>query len=110
MQMKPSPRRLQGFFGALLLRTTAASAEEANSVQGGRSCEAKYVVFDPAGSQGTVPIGDNLAGGIAGYYFDGSTDHGFSRSPAGKLTSFDPPGSIYTLVFSINLEGATTGA
>ena len=35
--------------------------------------------------------------------------HGFLRSRDGTLTTFDPPGSAYTVPTSINSEGAITG-
>ena len=35
--------------------------------------------------------------------------HGFLRAPDGTITTFDPPGSIYTVPTSINPSGAITG-
>ena len=35
--------------------------------------------------------------------------HGFLRAPDGTITTFDPPGSIYTVSNSINNKGAIAG-
>ena len=44
-----------------------------------------------------TPMGINPEGAIIGFYVDAnSVQHGFVRSPGGKITEFDPPGSIFT--------------
>jgi hypothetical protein len=74
------------------------------------------VVFDAPGAleapgSGTLAVGINFWGEIAGEYFDANgTAHGFIRTPDGTFKSFDPPGSVYTLVYGLNLEGAITGS
>jgi hypothetical protein len=55
----------------------------------------------------------NLEGATAGVYFDSSySEHGFLRSPAGGITSFDPTNSIGTMVCEetcLNSNGQITG-
>jgi hypothetical protein len=47
--------------------------------------------------QGTLAWNINPEGVAAGIYIDGSgVYHGFVRSRDGRITQFDPPGSIYT--------------
>jgi hypothetical protein len=44
-----------------------------------------------------TPAGINPAGAITGFYVDASSvQHGFVRSPGGKITEFDPTGSVFT--------------
>jgi len=44
-----------------------------------RAVDGTITAFDPPGSEGTGAFG--ISGSkITGYYFDGSTDHGFLRS------------------------------
>ena len=58
----------------------------------------------------TVPTAINRNGLIAGYYCKmAGPCHGFLRKPNGKIISFDPAGSTYTLVFAINNSGVITG-
>jgi len=60
---------------------------------------------------GTLGVGINFGGEIAGDYYDpNGYEHGFIRAPNGKLTSFDPPDSIYTQVYGLNNEGVITGS
>lgn len=69
------------------------------------------------GGQGTTSEGINPAGAIAGYYIDKDwVGHGYVRDPDGKITPFDPRGSVYTsmnawiaFVHCINPAGAITG-
>ena len=43
---------------------------------------ATIVTFDPSGSVGTYPYGENALGAITGFYKDGSNlYHGFLRTP-----------------------------
>ena len=52
----------------------------------------------------------NAGGAITGYYNEANlVIRGFVREPDGKITSFDPPGSISTRALSINSRGAITG-
>jgi uncharacterized membrane protein len=59
-----------------------------------------FITFDvPAAVYGTVPIGINPAGTIAGYYIDtappfGYTFHGFLRTRDGTISTFDAPGGV----------------
>jgi hypothetical protein len=82
-----------------------------------RSPEGQFTIFDdtqgPAGTgagQGTTPVGITDFGVIAGNYVDGNyVGHGFVRSAAGIITTFDPLGSTYTSVWSINNFGQIAG-
>ncbi len=79
---------------------------------------AQFVTFDPPGSTLTMPSGITPEGVITGYfcntaacannYFNGGT-HGFLRTPNGTITTFDPPGSVGTIVTSINPAGEIAG-
>src|SRR6516164_874060 len=66
-----------------------------------------FTIFDVPGAgtgflEGTFPLGINPAGTITGYYQDADfLGHGFLRSPDGVITTFDPPGSIFTSAISI---------
>ena len=63
---------------------------------------------------GTLAYSINIEGETAGIYTDsGGNQHGFVRSRWGEITSFDPPGSVYTMVCEetcINREGTVTGS
>ncbi len=64
--------------------------------------------------QGTFAGNVNLRGEIAGNYTDASgVSHGFVTAPPYRtFTSFDPTGSVFTLVAvasALNLEGAFEG-
>jgi len=78
--------------------------------------EATIMTFDAPGAgtgsfQGTFPTGINPSRAITGSYTDtNSTSHGFLRDPDGTITTFDPPGSIYTSPSGINSSGETTGS
>ena len=84
-----------------------------------RSPEGKFTALDAPGADtnagdfnGTVPNAINDAGAITGTYYDvNSEGHGFVRSPQGKYTSFDVPGSAAGAINAIamNLEGAVVG-
>lgn len=50
------------------------------------------------------------SGEIAGEYIDANNvQHGFLRSPHGRLTTFDPPGSGFTTVRALNPQGVIVG-
>jgi hypothetical protein len=75
----------------------------------------RIVTFDAPGAgtasgQGTSPLGINDRGDIIGNYVDASfTTHGFLRTEDGNVTTVDPPDSVFTVAYGINLEGAITG-
>ncbi|HME89540.1 MAG TPA: hypothetical protein VKE30_10060 [Chthoniobacterales bacterium] len=57
-----------------------------------------------------TPMGINPQGAITGFYVDAnSVQHGFVRAPNGKITEFDPTGSIFTNPNAIDAPGAITG-
>jgi len=57
-----------------------------------------------------TPAGINPAGAITGLYVDASSvQHGFVRDPSGKVTEFDPTGSILTNPNAIDELGEITG-
>lgn len=66
-----------------------------------------------AANQGTWAYNINLEGATAGIYVDGSNvQHGYVSSTRGRITGFDPTGSIYTMVCEetcLNAEGVATG-
>jgi hypothetical protein len=56
------------------------------------------------------PMGINPGGAITGFYVDASSNqHGFVRDSGGKITEFDPPGSIFTNPNAIDAPGDITG-
>jgi hypothetical protein len=61
----------------------------------------------PAAVNGTAPLAINPAGVITGFYYDVNfAEHGFARAADGTLTTFDPPGSIFTNPAAIDPAGA----
>ncbi len=64
------------------------------------------------GAAGTEPLSINLAGEVAGEYWDTSgVDHGFLRAPNGSFTTIDVPGTAQvTSVASNNAAGVITGS
>lgn len=57
-----------------------------------------------------TPMGINPGGAITGFYVDASSvQHGFVRASGGKITEFDPPGSILTNPNAIDAPGDITG-
>jgi len=100
----------------------AGQFEDANITFHGfiRYPDGSFVTFDAPGAgavpgqgQGTLAYSLNLEGTTAGIYIDASgVQHGFVRSPFGKITGFDPPGSIQTGVCEetcLNAAGEITG-
>ena len=61
----------------------------------------------PGGS--IFPNSINDAGVITGIHYACGGRHGFVRDSGGKITTFDPPRSTYTMPKSINDAGAITG-
>src|SRR5208337_3508375 len=60
--------------------------------------------------QGTEGVGLVDDGSIMGWYFDSnSVPHGYLRTPGGKFTKFDPPGSQGTEPLGMNSALAITG-
>ncbi len=57
-----------------------------------------------------TPMGINPGTDITGFYVDASSvQHGFVRDHSGKITEFDPPGSILTNPNAIDAPGNITG-
>jgi hypothetical protein len=69
----------------------------------------KFVTFDPANSEYTLPFGMNERGEIAGIYFDSNGPHGFLRRANGESIAIDVPGAAGTYAANINSEGAVGG-
>jgi hypothetical protein len=70
----------------------------------------QITLFDvPGASGGTFPRSINAKGEVTGYYFAGSTYHGFVRGPDGTITTFDASVGG-TMPVSINPRGEITGA
>lgn len=65
--------------------------------------------------QGTIPVINNTAGAITGYYVDSqNASHGFLRATDGSITTFDPPGAGKgsnqgTFPQGLNNHGTITG-
>ena len=68
---------------------------------------------NPADALGSLITAINALGATSGYYLDSNfVAHGFLRSPDGKFTSFDVPGSGGNGTFAVghmNVEGAIVG-
>jgi hypothetical protein len=78
--------------------------------------KARIITFDApdAGTeagQGTLGLGLNDLGAVAGYYGDsGGKVHGFVRDPFGKITEFDAPDAVCgTVPLNPNNAGAIDG-
>jgi hypothetical protein len=92
---------------------------DANNVGHGflRTPDGAITTFDAPGAgtgtfQGTYPLEKHInpKGEIDGYYVDqNNVGHGFLRTPDGAITTFDPPGSTFTIAGGINHAGAITG-
>jgi len=104
-------------FGAV-----AGTYIDANSMQHGflRTHDGRFTTFDAPGAgtgggHGTgcphdCPTSLNDWGAITGTYIDASNVyHGYLRSPAGKVVTVDPLGSIFTLSSGMNDFGVITG-
>jgi len=82
-----------------------------------RSPRGKFTQLDAPGADttagaynGTLANAINDFGTTTGVYYDANgSGHGFVRSPQGKFTSFDVPGSVGLNPIAINLEGAVVG-
>jgi hypothetical protein len=74
-----------------------------------------YTMIDAPGAGqgdglGTCAISINDKGETAGYdYEDANGSRGFVRSPRGVLSSFSPPGAVYTFVSALNSAGEIDG-
>jgi hypothetical protein len=75
-----------------------------------RLADGTIALFDPDGSQLTQPLGLNNNGDVAGYFYDGTTYHGFLRTADGTITTIDPPGYTRSEAEGINNEGVIVGA
>ena len=75
------------------------------------SPQATFITFDaPGGQRDMLPSGINPSGTITGTYITGSlVFHGFLRAPDGTFTTFDPPGSTFTVPTGINAAGDHRG-
>jgi hypothetical protein len=56
-----------------------------------------------------MPITINPNDAIAGFYGATPGFHGFLRAPDGNITTFDPPGSLFTFVADMTPASAITG-
>lgn len=60
--------------------------------------------------QGTNPYAIGFDTTTVGYYEDDNNlAHSFLRRPDGQIETFDPPGAVISVGWSVNLEGAITG-
>jgi hypothetical protein len=104
------------------LGAIAGIYSDANSVNHGflRSRDGKFTTFDAPGAgtailQGTgcfadCPVGLNHWGAITGSYIDANyVQHGYLRSPGGRIVTVDPVGSTLTFPDGINDLGSITG-
>lgn len=73
-----------------------------------------YTTVDFPGAVGTILVGGpNPQGTSVGTYSSdnfSSTAHGFTLTSKGVFTSFDPPGSVFTIPASISPQGVIVGA
>jgi len=67
------------------------------------------IVNAPCPGGSIFPNSINDAGVITGIHYACGGAHGFVRDSGGKITTFDPPRSTYTMPTSINDAGAITG-
>lgn len=108
--------------GINLFGAVAGFYNDADFVSHGfvRAPDGKFTTFEapgadtnPADAAGTLVSGINAFGAISGYYVDSNfIIHGYLRTPDGKFTSFDVPGSGIVLTIPdgpLNLEGAMGG-
>ena len=66
--------------------------------------------FEGTGCFSDCPVSLNDFGAVTGIYIDSNfVYHGYLRTPDGKITTVDPPGSTGTLPYGINDSGAITG-
>jgi uncharacterized membrane protein len=96
--------------GVFAMNPIFARALFATAVMFAAPAEAKYISFDPTGSNFTMPTFISDKGAIVGFWFDGSFYHGFVRGTGGTITSFDPTGSENTTPLGINDKGVIVGA
>src|SRR5690242_6502271 len=70
-----------------------------------------FRAFDVPGAYATQPRSINAAGWICGTYTTGPAEpfHAFLRSPEGRITKFDVPGSAFTLATGMNDLGQVVG-
>ncbi len=68
------------------------------------------VSFAPTGAVASEVTAVAPTGEIVGYFQDASlAHHGFSRSPAGDITTIDVPGATETYVLGVNASGMLVG-
>src|SRR5205085_7078265 len=69
-------------------------------------------MFDPPGSEATLPSAINANGWIGGWYEDITGIYGFMRAPSGNLTKIDVRGSgcaATTAVTALNSQNIAVG-
>jgi hypothetical protein len=78
-----------------------------------RKPDGTFQTFEVKGAAQTWAVGINMAYLVTGYYYEANSNnaHGFVGWPnSNLLTTFDPPGSVWTKPTSINSFGAITGS
>ncbi len=79
----------------------------------------QYTTLDFPGAAGTNLTGLNPSGEMTGFYCsdpacgstgNATTNHSFTVSKKGTLTSFDPPGAVSSTASTVNPSGAVVGA
>ena len=69
-----------------------------------------YAPIDPAGSTGTIIFGNNDSNWMVGRYDDsGGLTHGLLFIPPNKYITYDYPGSTFTSLNGINVQGIIVG-
>ena len=103
---------LTGGTTALAVPATGASTPTmgADASQSVPSPTPGFVIIAAASYGSTDAAGINDSGVIAGTFTAGfDNGHGYLRDPAGGVTFFDVPDSVFTTVTGINDSGAVTG-
>jgi hypothetical protein len=96
-----------------VLAASVAALVSASAVAGGN--EPAIIMFDAPGAVATVAYSISVTGAVTGVYYDsGGVQHGFVRTPEGRILTFDAPGAGTeagqgTEPWSINAFGAITG-
>lgn len=76
--------------------------------------KAAYVVFDAPGAvhhagEGTVPVGMNASGDVAGFYNDRHAVRSFIRTADGRFTTFSVAKHTWTYAYGISDDGGVAG-
>lgn len=81
--------------------------------------DGRYTTYDAPGAAGTTLTGLNPSGEMSGFTCsdpacgttgNASTNHSFTVSKKGVLTSFDPPGAVSSTASTVNPSGTVVGA